>query len=237
MNRLFFIISFLLSPFVLLAQTFVSESNDSTAFIEYNDGEQWVYRNIDNLIVGMTNKEIKDDYGKYYQVKIFINNNRDSSLIFDPNNVLAELLLNNGNTSSQQVYTNEEFQKKIKRTQLIRKLSSVSTSGSEGYSTTYTTSYSPYGYMYTSVSRTYDENAAQKAKKNREKDTEILEKRMENDRVVRKQGYLKINTIHPGNTITGYMNIKHKKGKRLLITLDVGDRRFQYLWDVEKNKK
>lgn len=35
------------------AQTLVSEENDSTVITEYNDGKLWVYRNVDNFIVGI----------------------------------------------------------------------------------------------------------------------------------------------------------------------------------------
>ncbi len=66
---------------------------------------------------------------------------------------------------------------------------------------------------------------------------QTLKNMMDNDREIREQGYLKLNTIHPGEAIVGYMNIKHKKGKELLISLNVGDRVFSYLWDVEKKKK
>ena len=57
------------------------------------------------------------------------------------------------------------------------------------------------------------------------------------DRAVREQGYLKLNSIHPGDAIIGYMNIKHKKGKQLLVSINIGARTFSYLWDVEKKKK
>ena len=112
MNRLFLIISFLVSPYVIWAQTFISE-NDTTAFVEYNDGKQWVYRIIDGLTVGMANEEFKDDYGKYYQVYFFISNNRDSTLTFNPEEVFANLLSNKGDTICLEVYTNDNDSVKI----------------------------------------------------------------------------------------------------------------------------
>lgn len=98
------------------AQKFISE-NDTISFVEYNDGKQWVYRNIDGITVGMANEEFKDDYGKYYQVGLFISNNRDSTLTFNPEEVFADLLSNKGDTISLEVYTHEKFQKKIKKAQ------------------------------------------------------------------------------------------------------------------------
>ncbi len=51
---------FLISPYILWAQTFIS-GNDTTAFVECNDGSQWIYRNINGITVGMANEEFKDD--------------------------------------------------------------------------------------------------------------------------------------------------------------------------------
>ncbi len=241
MNRLLLIIPLLVSPYIMWAQTFISE-NDTTAFVEYNDGKQWVYRNIDGLTVGMANEVFKDGYGKYYQVGFFINNNRDSTLMFNPEEVFADLLSRKGDTISLEVYTNEKFQKKIRRAQtwamVLYGLSAGINAASAGYSTTYTTSYSPNGYAYT-INRTYDANAAYQANVAANMQIQTLGRMMDNDRTVREQGYLKLNSIHPGDAIVGYMNIKHKKGEVLLITLNVGDSVFSYLWDVgkKKNKK
>ena len=48
------------------AQTLIVEETDSTLLSEYNDGRLWAYRQIGDIVVGMTNYEEKDDYGKYY---------------------------------------------------------------------------------------------------------------------------------------------------------------------------
>lgn len=56
------------------------------------------FRNIDGLTIGMTNEELNDDYGKYYQIEIFISNNRDTALLFNPEEVYAELITKKGDT-------------------------------------------------------------------------------------------------------------------------------------------
>ncbi|MBD9177579.1 MAG: hypothetical protein EGP82_00100 [Odoribacter splanchnicus] len=241
MNRLCLIIAFLISPYIIWAQTFISAPNDTTALVEYNDGRQWVYRDIDRLVVGMTNEVFKDEYGKYYQIGIFISNGRDSTLTFNSEEVFAELVSKKRDTITMEVYTNEEFQKQIKKSQMwamaLYGLSAGINSASAGYSTTYTTSYSPYGYAYTSVNRNYDANAAYQANMAANMQIQTLGKMMENDRKLREQGYLKLNTVHPGDAIIGYMNIKYKKGNKLFVTVNIGDRVFPYLWDIEKKKK
>lgn len=225
---------------MIWAQTFISE-NDTTVFVEYKDGKQWVYRNIDGITVGMTNEEFKDDYGKYYKISFFISNNQDSTLTFNPEEVFADLLSNKGDTISLEVYTNEKFQKKIKKTQtwamVLYGFSAGLNAASAGYTTTYSTSYLPNGYAYTSINNSYNANAAYQANMAASMHLQTLGDRMKNDRAVREQGYLKLNSIHPGDAIIGYMNIKHKKGKQLLVSINIGARTFSYLWDVEKKKK
>ena len=241
MNRLCLIIAFLISPYIIWAQTFISAPHDTTTLVEYNDGRQWVYRDIDRLVVGMTNEEFKDEYGKYYQIGIFISNGRDSTLTFNPEEVFAELVSKKGDTITMEVYTNEEFQKQIKKSQMwsmaLYGLSAGVNAASAGYSTTYTTSYSPYGYTYTSVNRNYDANAAYQANMAANMQIQTLGKMMGNDRALREQGYMKLNTVHPGDAIIGYMNIKYKKGEKLFVTVNIGDGVFSYLWDIEKKKK
>ena len=239
MKRLLHIILFFLSPYITWAQSFISEECDTTALIEYHDGQQWVYRDNNGLIVGLTNHEFKDSYGKNYQIGIFISNNRDTALTFDPERVFADLLSNKGDTISLEVYTNEKLQKKIKRSQAwamaLYGLSAGINAATVGYTTTYGASYSN-GYAYTSINRTYNANAAHQANMATNMQMQALGKSMDNDRAIIEKGYLKQNTINPGDAIVGYMNIKHKKGKRLLVSLNFNDCEFSYLWDVEKKK-
>lgn len=108
---------------------------------------------------------------------------------------------------------------------------------SAGYTTTYSTSYTPNGYAYTSINSSYDANATYQVNMATNMQLQTLGDRMKNDRAVREQGYLKLNSIHPGDAIIGYMNIKHKKGKQLLVSINIGAQTFSYLWDVEKKKK
>lgn len=97
------------------AQTFIQSDSDSTVVTEYNDGKQWAYRKIKDFVVGLTSYESKDDYGKYYQINIFIQNQSDTSVTFDPEDVAARLINKKGDTLQLKVYTNEAFQKKIKK--------------------------------------------------------------------------------------------------------------------------
>lgn len=116
MNR-FLLAAFLAFAWITaLAQTFVDE-NDSTVITEYNDGKLWVYRQTNDAVVGLTCYEEKDDYGKYYQVNVFIQNLGHSSFTFYPDSISSCLLTKKNKNIELEVYTNEEYQKKIKRSQ------------------------------------------------------------------------------------------------------------------------
>lgn len=223
------------------AQNFVTSDNDSTVITEYNDGKLWAYRHINDCVVGLTCYEAKDDYGKYYQTMIFIKNLSTRNMTFIPDEINSYLVNRKNDTISLQVYTNEEFQKKVKRSQnwtmALYGFSAGLNAGSAGYSTSYSTTYSPNGYAYTTMTTHYNPNAAYQA--NMAANTQIitLGKLMENDRTTKEQGYLKKTTIHPNESIIGYMNIKRKKGSNLIINIPTNEYIHSFEWDVNKKKK
>ena len=238
MKHVCFIIVVLL-PVICNAQTFICPPNDSI-LTEWNDGKLWAYINKNNLVVGLTCFEERDDYGKYYQLNIFIKNLSESSIVFQPDSIYANLLTKRDKTLQLEVYTNDEYQKKIKRTQAwtmaLYGISAGLNAGTAGYSTSYSTSYSPNGYAYTTITQHYDANAAYQANMASTNQMLTLGQMMENDRTVREQGYLKTTTIYPDEAIVGYMNIKRKKGKILTVTIPVNKGIYTFDWDVNKKK-
>ena len=238
--RCFVIIFILCLPLSIKAQTFVKADNDTTVMSEYNDGRIWAYRQIGDFVVGMTNYETKDDYGKYYQIAIFIKNLGESSITFDPDKVTSSLYTKRGDTLDLQVYTYDEYMKKVKNAQAwsmaLLGFSAGLNAGMAGYQTTYTTTYGAGRMPYSQVHTTYNYAAASAA--NMAATTQIitLSKLMSDERNTKSQGYLKITTLHPGEGIIGYMNIKRKKGQMMTVNIPVGNRVYSFEWDVTKKK-
>lgn len=234
------IISLLFMFVNIQAQTFIKLDND-TVITEYVDGRLWAYRHIGNFVVGMTNYEEKDDYGKYYRIHIYINNLSQESITFNPEEVTSSLLTKKNDTIDLIIYSHEQFMKKVTQAQtLVLALTSISTglnAGMAGYSTTHTTTYSANGMPYTHISRHY--NAAAASTANMVAQTQILTlgKMMEEEKKTKEQGYLKINTIHSGEAIVGYMNIKHKRGTTMTINIPINGHVYSFDWDVTKKKK
>lgn len=240
MRNLFLVILLCLAS-TLKAQTFMKAENDTTVMSEYNEGRLWVYRQIGNLVVGMTNYEEKDDYGRYYQIAIFVKNLGESSITFDPDKVTSALYTKRGDTISLQVYTYDEYMKKVKDVQALSMalfgFSAGVNAGMAGYQTTYTSTYGA-GYMpYTQVHTTYNYAAASAANMAATTQIMTLGKLMADDRNTKSQGYLKITTVHPGEGIIGYMNIKRKRGISMTVNIPVEDKVFSFDWEVNKKKK
>ena len=212
MKQNIFTVIFLLLSTVCKAQTFIYPQNDSI-LTEYNDGKFWAYLNKNNFVVGLSCFEEK---------------------------VHANLLTKKDDTLKLEVYTNEEYQKKIKRSQAwamaLYGISAGINAGTAGYSTSYSTSYSSNGYAYTTITNHYDANAAYQANVASTNQMLTLGQMMDNDRTIREQGYLKTTTIYPDEAIIGYMNIKRKKGKILIVNIPVGDYIYIFKWDVNKKK-
>ena len=110
------VVIFLLLSTICKAQTFIYPQNDSI-LTEYNDGKFWAYLNKNDFVVGLSCFEEKDDYGKYYHLDIFIKNLSETPIVFQPDSVHSNLLTKKDDTLKLEVYTNEEYQKKIKRSQ------------------------------------------------------------------------------------------------------------------------
>ena len=224
-----------------IAQTFVADESDTTVMTEYNDGRLWAYRQLGDFVVGMTTYVDKDGYGKNYQILLFIKNLGDSSVTFDPSLVTSKLYNKNDEEQEMKVFTYERYMKKVKNAQALALaltgFSAGLNAGMAGYQTTYTTSYGANGMPYTHVHNTYNYAAASAANMVASTQVMTLGMMMSNDKKTISQGYLKMTTIHPDEGIIGYMNIKHKKGKRMKVNIPVDSYVFSFDWDVSKKKK
>lgn len=221
------------------AQEIIKHETDSTFFTDYVDGHEWGYLNKDNFIVGMTSKFLKDDYGKFYQIYLYIYNNNSEPYTFDPELISSELYRAKGDTIELKVYTNDAFQKKIKRSQgwamALTGFSNGLNAGMAGYQTSYTTQRVG-NYTYTTPITTYNYAAASAAQTASNTQMMILDRQMKEDRVVREEGYLKKNTIYPNEAIVGFMNIKYKKGEIIRVNIPVNGNNYSFLWGVSKDK-
>ena len=216
-----------------------AETKEDTVITEWNDGKQWTYRISDKFVVGATCEEIKD-HGRFYKLQLFLRNIGDESVTFDPERVYSSVISKKQDTLDLVVYTNEMYQKKIKRSQtlalILYSVSAGLNSASAGYSNSYSTTFAPNGGIYTTNTRTYNANAAYQARVANANQLQSLESSMIEERAAKEQGYLKKTTIHPGESISGYINIKRAKGILLKTDVYIGSHAFCFDWDIRKKE-
>lgn len=233
--------------------------------VDYVDGEPWPYYIHDGLMVAMTNSRT-NDYGKYYRVFLNITNNTFFPIEFDPSETIAILVDKKGKTRNLEVQTSEQYDKRIRRTQMWEEalvgFANGLAAANAGYSTSTTQSsysgssyssgsasaFGSGGYAYgsysgstnyygssTSTTRTYDASAAYQAQLAASQQMAAFSESNFQVRQARQEGYLKRTTIYPGESISGYFNIKRKDGETLYIYIKVADAEFQFPWNVKKD--
>lgn len=215
--------------------------------VKYVDGTEWPFYVHDGLIVALLNTRI-NDYGKYYRVYIVIQNNSFFPIEFDPSETYAMLTKKTGEVSYLEIQTAEEYDKRVKRTQsweegLTAALTGISNglanTGSAVTTSTTVTNYSGFNYPYanrysptthsgTAITTTTTYNTYSSG--NIDISQMVLEN--VNTRKNKLETYLKKTTISPGETLSGYFNVKRKDGITLDITLNIAGAQFLFPWDV-----
>lgn len=230
LNCLFAIIS------MANSQTLMKPENDSTFVTEFRDDNEFGFIARDSVIVGVSCNMLKDDYGSYYQLNILIQNLTVSPFVFEPADVKAYLVTNWDEYEDMKVYTAQTLQKKIRNAQMWTSVlvgfSAGLNSASAGYSTSYVSS--PYG-SYTV--QTYNAGNVAMANMLATNQMILMGKQMENDRKVRDEGYLKKNTIRPGEGIYGYMLVKKRRGKEMDVIIPINGKEYTYSWLLSKKKE
>lgn len=222
--------------------------------VEYKDGKAWLYYINDGIMIAMTNTEI-NDYGKYYRIYIALTNNSFFPIEFDPSESIAILTDKKGKQKNLEIQTAQQYDKRIRRTQMWKEalfgFANGLAASQAGYSTSITTSnysgssyssaFGSGGYAYgvssyygsnTSTTRTYDAGAAYQAQLVASQQMAAFSESNFQVRQTRNEGYLKRTTINPGESISGYFNIKRKKGEKLDVVLNIAGAEYYFPWNV-----
>lgn len=222
----------------------IFESPDPSEMkVEYQNGETWPYYNKNGLTVGMTYKRV-NDYGKWFQVNIVITNKSMLPIDFDPMEITAVLIDNKDNPIDLRVFSADDYMKKVRRIQnwtmaLVAFAGGIS-AGSAGYSTYTTTNYysgsyggTPYYGSTISTTTTYNAAAAYQAQVVASNQLAECEYALLSEREVKDAGYLKLTTIYPGESISGYVNVERKKGLTLYVKIKINDAIYIFPWNIE----
>jgi hypothetical protein len=181
---------------------------------EYIEDDEWKILSLGQFIVGITTSTYNDDYGKFYQMKLSITNLSDSSYDFDPADIETYIIDEEDYCTNVPTYTAQEFRKRIRSKQRWEKIANVLNTIAASWSSQY----------YANASASLQAQA----------NSRYLNDKLKEDIKVRDTGYLKKNTIHPYETINGYMNIKYRRGTTMNIIIPFNDVQYVFTWDITK---
>lgn len=225
------ILVFLMSilAFNAFGQKLISCDNDTTFTREYVDDEEWNILPLGgDFLIGISTTTSKDQYGKFYQLKLSISNHSGKSYTFDPGEIRT-YVIDDEFCDLVTTYTAQRFQKKMRNKQAWTKFFNDMNAALAAWNTEYTVQSLDNNVWVTPTTK-YDAAAALQATA----DNQYLRDRMNEDRRTRDAGYLKKNTIHPNETILGYMNIKFLKGKQMNMIIPFKGKQYVFIWDVTK---
>lgn len=199
--------------------------------IDHKDGVAWNYYDKNGIVVAMTSRAVRD-YGKYYQIELVISNNSMHSIVFEPNDVVAMYVDNEGLKRQMKVFTDEEYMKKVQRKQntamVFNALAEGLISSGSSYSTSTTTTThqgstpsGAYSGSTTSTTKTYNPAAGYQAYAIASDRIEAFDNAKLAERKEKRDEYLKRSTVYPGEVISGYINIERKKGISMTIDVDI----------------
>ncbi len=220
---------------------------------DYKDGTPWQFFNKNGLIIALTNTIVKD-YGKWHRIDIVISNNTIIPIEFDPVvNISASSTDVEGFVTGLEVWSSDEYLKKVNRSQtwaaVLMGVAEGMSTANAGYSTSTTNSYysgSTYaygsgGYGYgnysgtsTSYTRTYDAGAAYQAQVLSQQRMADISNAMAEEQEIKRLGYLKKNTIYPGETISGYVHVKRIRGESVQFVINIEGAEYVFDWNFGK---
>lgn len=231
--------------------------------VEYIDGVAWHYYNYNGIMIGMTTSAVKD-HGKYYRASFIVTNNTICPFDFDPTLITATLFDKKDKAEPLDVYTAEEYMKKVKRSNMrkifawglvgalavaasgysksttetsesgyVSSAGSASAFGSGGYAFGSYSSDTYYGGKSKTTTTSYNGAAAYQAAVIESDRLAAYSNALLSEQAAKEAGYLKINTLYPGQSIKGYINIDKKKGANLVIDVDINGAVFSFPWELK----
>ncbi|MBR4266025.1 MAG: hypothetical protein IKQ46_08225 [Bacteroidales bacterium] len=208
----------------------------------YRNGVGWQYYKINGVTYAISLSEIKE-YGKWFLAQIAITNDSPNTIEFDATDVYANIIKKGFwtetlDTIQQKALEANEYLNKVKEKQnwqtVLLSLAEGFASASSGYSTTHTNTYT-YGtngtYYSQSMSTTYNPAAANHARQASAQRIADFESAQWEQRKAISEGYLRKNTIFPGEVLKGFVLIERPSNYEIIyIMVSLGDIFLNYGW-------
>lgn len=207
-------------------------------FVDYRDGTPWEVYFKNGITIALTNSIVKD-YGKWHRIDLIISNNSTTPIEFIPEqNIEAYSADNQGMTTDLQIWTCDAYMKKVKRAQtwaaIAMGFSEGMASAGAGYSTSTTTGYSSNGITTTYYTTTYNATAAYQANLASQQRLANFSQALQEEKNIKQMGYMKKNTIYPGESVSGYVHVARVKGERVAFVINIEGAKYLYEWKFDK---
>ena len=242
-----------------------------------NTGSKTTYKNgvsktyyIENGISVTTSANLSNQYGKYYQINIEIENLTGTEFTFDPNSIIALMtkfktdsktkVVSVGSQTKGIVLSADEYIKKVKNRQNFQSallgFAAQSNANSAGYSSSVTSTavygqsntYGSVSNYYTgervnvrgrssgsavgtSVTQSYDGQAAYNARKDAQKEIQQFDNELYQIRTELNQNYLRINTIEHLQRLKGSINIVFEVADKVEVLIPVNGKYYSFIYN------
>lgn len=230
---------------------------------EYIDGAAWPYYNYNGIVIGLTNYKVKDYGKYYRIPIIITNNSmfpfdfdptKVTATLVDKKGKTISLRVYSADDYMKKVRRSQNWSMALYG--LAEGLAaagagystSTTTSSYSGHSTSYgsASAYGSGGYAHgtysgsssysghsRSTTTTYDAAAAYQASVIASARVASYRNALLSERAAKDEGYLKMTTVYPGQTISGYINIERKKGSTMTVNVDINGAIYSFPWNVE----
>ncbi|MBR1706899.1 MAG: hypothetical protein IJ721_08985 [Bacteroidales bacterium] len=203
----------------------------SDALVTWQDGEQWGTIEANGLVVSL-NVRRSSEYGHYYQVSIMLDNHRYTPVLLDPVKTTAAYYIADLSDALQikplRVLTYEEYKNRVETSQMWQSVAVGVAAGLSSIGTASTTTYHSGNYSYSTT--TYHRPSALP-----DLMYAGLADSWKQDRAIIDKGYIKKNTIQPGECIAGSFMVKaeYADAPFLLLVLSLEDAEVPVLWNIK----
>lgn len=221
---------------VINAQVFEYLPNDTTTLVEYKKGKQWAYKTAHDMTVGMSVQFVKGEYGKYYQVLIYVQNNNEWTFVFNPDRISAVIETKRDKKIPLLVYSYDRYMNKVKHHQAwemaAESFAVGINTGLAGHKTAYVNGWSPSTGFYSGTVSYFDSGAATSAAIQGGRYLDYLEEKNEYKRNTLSLNYLQKTSIHPGEHLFGHVKVKRKKGNIFHVSVPFAGSDYNYDWKI-----
>lgn len=205
---------------------------------DYWNGKPWEVYYKNGLTLALTSSVVRD-YGKWHRIDLRLSNNSTNPIEFAPEiNIKAYSVDKFNQTADLTVWPYDAYMKKVKRAQnwsaALMEISEGMAMAGAGYSTSTTYGYSSDGSYSTYYTTTYSPTAAYQANMASQQRIANFSQALQDERNVKEMGYLKKNTIYPGETISGFVHIEWKRGSRVVFVINIEGAEYLYEWTFDR---